>query len=265
MQWRPVDWAWQKAKELVERSKNFENEDPLVQELCKVLTFEGSEEELFAAHPAVGRAYKIFSRPSDAANLHIRCGILGGATSEQIAAFAGLSPEIVAAYEKLFFDARPYFEAPKEARDGLILRAIFGETNPLTDKLTMQHVLMQLAYRMGWRAYSELFWGLGPMDVAARFCSSLWQLREMLKAVVSASLEKPDAQLASEYRMSKGGSAFSAVLMQQTSPLEGLVGTFELKPLHGDPEDPEQLKFERCDLPNLQPSEGEGAQSEVDG
>jgi hypothetical protein len=117
---RVVNWRWQLARELAENKGTFfpKSIDKAVQagrrfwHLWTNCKNEADQNILARRMPVVYQAFRLYQDSQRVSRNAVEALVLAGESPEGIAQKSGTSPEVVQAYEKLFFDVRDYLQSP---------------------------------------------------------------------------------------------------------------------------------------------------------
>jgi hypothetical protein len=123
-----ADWRWQRVLELDEggASPSRSRDDQWVRRARKYQQRKATlhvhtEARLEAAYPDIHLAWQIHDNLVTNFLWIIEAGVLAGVSQEELAKYLALTPEVIEAYEKLFFDVRDKLDAR-----GYILGSVVG-------------------------------------------------------------------------------------------------------------------------------------------
>ena len=171
---RPADWRWQRAREIEAGTglPTTKRRDGLagykwIKRACKFLsqlsscTHEWERTAVAEQHPGIFWAHYAWSSMTNPQKHSIEAHILARGDNAFISEYCGVSPDIVEAYEALFFNVREKLE-----NKGYILHCVIGPA--------IQRGLSEREFDLLWKLYGYF---LGPHIVTAlesKFANPVW-------------------------------------------------------------------------------------------
>lgn len=213
------DYVFSRAKQLWLEGKS-DSSDPLIDMvlayLKEIRDTRGSDKEAWVVGKQftnLRRAHILFQHPTLRVKVLIECGILGRATSQELADFLAIDIRVVETYEEVFFNVRDKLDNPGYVLTRVIPAGItqldHDSKRDGLDEIDFSDAdtLRKFSYMEGWDECKRLLASPEFSDKARRHFWGEFEKSEFIKAIRASRIEKVGGKSVTEIvkRRSQGG------------------------------------------------------------
>ncbi len=191
-----VDWRWQRVKDLdsAKASPSRSRDDKWVQRAHKYQQRKATlsvqtEARITAAYPAIHVAHEIRMNSYSHFRWIIEAAVLANISREELAEYIALTPKVIEAYEKLFFDVRDKLQA-----EGYVAGSILGAIVATgVDGADPDGFWKMLAFNGGWEQVKGCWCAGRATPEAMHYYREVALQQIMLKAAASGLGIQPNS------------------------------------------------------------------------